>query len=148
VNILIEEILRIQKNLFPYLFVDRVLYINPGVKGSGKKCFTKNEWFFGENFIVPSYILIESLVQLVVITVQTVDDYSDSMLNDLNFKNIEFFGVVSVGDVLLIECSIIKIVRGIVYAEARGYANSQLICSMNLEIAVLEVFDKYLPQSK
>ena len=143
---IIDDILNIQKNSYPYLFIDKILEVTPMAKGLGKKCFTNSEWFFSKHDVfVPDFIVIESLVQIVVITIQSETLYSSSVLNDLRFKDIIFRGVIQAGDVLICECAIIRIVRGIVYAETRGFVNNNLVCSMKVEIAIIDVFNTYLP---
>lgn len=143
-----KNILNVQNNKFPYLFIDKIFDIVPLSKGSGKKCFTSSEWFFGKegnNICVPNYVLIECLVQIVVITIQSHNTFCKKELNDIRFKEILFIDTIEAGEVLICECSIIRVVRGIVYAESNGFNNGKLICSMKVEIAVLEEFNKYLP---
>ncbi len=142
----ITDILNIQKNSYPYLFIDKVLDVKPLLKGSGKKSFTNSEWFFStQSDVVPNFVIIESLVQMVVITIQSENKYYNSVLNDLRFKEINFFRYIKAGETLICECSIIRTVRGIVYAEAMGFVNNNLICSMKVEIAIIDVLNTYLP---
>lgn len=144
-------ILNIQNNSYPYLFIDKIWDIVPLTKAKGKKCFTSNEWFFDKescyNF-VPNYIVLECLVQIVVITVQSDINYSKRELNDIRFKEINFFDSIESGDELFVECIVIKIVRGIIYAESKGFKKNVLICSMKIEIAILDDFNKFLPIKK
>ena len=143
-----KTILDIQNNSYPYLFIDKIWNLVPLSKGNGKKCFTCSEWFFNSdcniNF-VPNFVIIECLVQIVVITVQSHNAFSKKELNDIKFKEIVFIDVVEAGEALICECLILKIASGIVYAESKGFKNNRLICSMKIEIAVLEEFNKFIP---
>lgn len=146
-----KNILNIQNNNYPYLFIDKILDIVPLSKGKGKKCFTSSEWFFDRDttdYLVPNFVIIECLVQIVVITIQTYQPFSSKELNDIRFKEIVFYDSIEAGEVLICECSIIKVIRGVVFAETKGFKGNNLICSLKVEIAILDEFNKYRPVKK
>ena len=145
----IKKILNTQNNNFPYLFVDKILEIEPFKNGIGKKCFTKNEWFFNgqsENEIfVPEFIQIEALVQMLVITIQYESQYEGELLNDVKFKNIEFFENLTPGDSLIIKSNVLSNNRGIIRGISEGYVCEKLVCRMECFIAILSELNKFSP---
>jgi 3-hydroxyacyl-[acyl-carrier-protein] dehydratase len=146
----IRKILKSQNNNYPYLFVDRILEIDPFFSGIGKKCFSKNEWFFEgqleEKMYVPEFIQIESLVQMLVITIQFKSQYEGEILNDVKFKNIEFYETVSPGDSLIIKSKVLGSNRGIINGISEGFVSENLVCRMECFIAVLSELNKFIPK--
>ena len=63
----IEDIKKLIPHRDPFLFIDYVEILTPGLSGIGFKKFNENEYFFKGHFpnkpIVPGVILIEALAQ-------------------------------------------------------------------------------------
>ena len=61
---------------YPFLMVDNVYEVEPGLSGIGEKLYTIDEWFFQGHFpnnpIVPGVLLIESAAQTVAVVYQSV----------------------------------------------------------------------------
>jgi 3-hydroxyacyl-[acyl-carrier-protein] dehydratase len=145
----LSKIIKIQNNNYPYLFVDKILELDPLNFGIGKKCFTRNEWYFDgqsdSEVFVPEFIQIEALVQMLVITIQYETKYEGELLNDVKFKNIEFFGNIEPGSSMIIKSKVVNNSRGIIKGISEGFINDELICSMECFIAVISELNKYSP---
>ena len=50
VNIEGDRLKKYLNNRYPYLFIDKVTEVVPGVKAKGYKNMTANEWFFPVHF--------------------------------------------------------------------------------------------------
>jgi 3-hydroxyacyl-[acyl-carrier-protein] dehydratase len=64
----IKEIQKFLPHRYPFLFVDRIVEIEPGVKAIGIKNVTVNEEFFQGHFpgqpIMPGVLIIEAMAQV------------------------------------------------------------------------------------
>ena len=73
----IKGILEYQQNRYPYLLVDVVEEVIPGVSAKGYKNLSINDWFFDCHFPgdpnMPGMLQIEAMVQLSALTILTLD---------------------------------------------------------------------------
>ena len=64
---------------YPFLLVDRMIDIIPGVSGIGEKCVSANEPHFTGHFpdlhIMPGVLIIEALAQVGAVVILACDDY-------------------------------------------------------------------------
>jgi len=69
----IHQIQKILIHRYPFLFVDKVIDLEPGKKGMGIKNVTINEEFFSGHFpeepIMPGVLIIEAMAQVAAIVV-------------------------------------------------------------------------------
>ena len=92
-----KEIMEIIPHRHPFLLIDTIEDLVPGVKATGKKCITYNEPQFAGHFpqepIMPGVLIIEALAQTGAV----------ASINNAKFKN-----KVVPGDTLTLEVEIIK----------------------------------------
>ena len=66
-SIQIQELLQLLPHRYPFLLVDRIVDMEPGVRISGIKDVTVNEPLFGKNggggLIMPALLIIEAMAQ-------------------------------------------------------------------------------------
>jgi 3-hydroxymyristoyl/3-hydroxydecanoyl-(acyl carrier protein) dehydratase len=143
----VTKILDIQNNNYPYLFIDKLFEVEPLKFGIGKKCFTKNEWFYNisNDFLVPKFIQIEALVQMLVITIQYESKYKSEILNDVKFKNIEFFENIKPGDCIIIKSKVLTIKRGLITGFSEGFLNDRMVCRMECIMAIVNELTRFTP---
>ena len=89
---LIKELIPHRK---PFLFLDEVEIINPGISGTGYKIFSENEYFFTGHFpnkpIVPGVILIEALAQTAgVVVSHNFDNLKDKSVLFMSISKAKF----------------------------------------------------------
>lgn len=125
----IEGIMAILPHRFPFLLVDRVLHLEPGVRAIGVKNVSVNEPYFPGHFparpIMPGVLQVEALAQLAGI----------AML-DPKVKDFFFGGVESVrwrkpvvpGDTLVMEVEVKSFKKkfGIAKVQAKGFVAGKL----------------------
>jgi len=67
----IEDIKKILPHRYPFLLVDRVIDIEPGMRGTGIKNVSVNEEFFNGHFptqsVMPGVLMLEAMAQTAVL---------------------------------------------------------------------------------
>ena len=88
----------------PFLFVDEVLELEPGVRVVARKTFHEDDWFFEGHFpgrpIVPGVIMVEAAAQTSAIAVLTVPENHGKLLLFAGIDKVRFKRIVSPGDEL------------------------------------------------
>ena len=74
----INEIKKIIPHRYPFLLVDRIEEMEPGVKASGYKNVTANEPFFQGHFpeypVMPGVLIIEALAQVGAVAILSLEE--------------------------------------------------------------------------
>jgi len=108
----INEIMKILPHRYPFLFVDRVIEIEPGKKGIGVKNVTINDGFFQGHFpqkpVMPGVIMVEAMAQTAGVVVLTSGAHNGKVALFMSISDVKFRKVVYPGDQLLMEVEIIR----------------------------------------
>ena len=127
-----EAIEQIIPHRDPFLFLDEVLELEPGVRVLARKQVRGDEWFFPGHFpgrpIMPGVIMVEALAQAGAVAALTVEGNAGKLALFAGIDDLRFKRLVSPGDELLLEC-VLEAVRGPV-GRGRGRA------TVNGELAV------------
>jgi 3-hydroxyacyl-[acyl-carrier-protein] dehydratase len=147
----VTDILSIQKNRFPLLFIDKITECDPGKMAIGVKNYTYNEWFFPPHFEgdpnVPGFVQVESLVQTFLMTFLTLDDLRGCKTNFLKINNASFKKKIVPGDTSIIKAHLKNFKRGIATGSAISYVGDEIACSADFMVAVPSVLDQFKPKS-
>ena len=81
----IKEILQYLPHRYPFLLIDRMLEIEPGVRARGLKNVTMNEPFFPGHFphhpVMPGVLIIEALAQAAgILSIRSVGERPENEL--------------------------------------------------------------------
>lgn len=132
-NLNIEEIKKIITNRYPYLLIDKAIEVLPGTSSKGYKNLTANEWFFPVHFpedpIMPGMLQMEALLQMLSLTVLTMEENKGKTVRGLSANKIRLKGHVAPGNRLDIETELIDINDGIGTGRARGTIKGTEVCS-------------------
>mgnify|MGYP000845332139 FL=1 len=107
-----NEIQKIIPHRFPFLMVDRITNFEPGKWARGIKCVSVNEPFFCGHFpqyhVMPGVLILESLAQVGAVAVLTLEENKGKIAFFGGVKNARFRRQVVPGDVLELECELIR----------------------------------------
>lgn len=105
----------------PFLLIDRVTELEPGVRAVAEHDFTGEEWYlkghFPGNPIVPGVILIESCAQAATVMAMSLPDYKDGLGLFAGVDEMRFKRIVRPGETGRFEAVMEKMRRG--YARVR-----------------------------
>jgi len=119
-----EEIMRILPHRYPFLLVDRIVYLEKGKKAVGIKNVTINDYFFQGHFpsrpVMPGVLIIEAMAQVGGILMLADEKNKGKLAYFMAANNVKFRRTVEPGDRLVIEVTAgrIKSRTGVVYTKA------------------------------
>ena len=136
----IHRILSILPHRYPFLLVDRVLECVPGSHIKAYKNVTINEPFFQGHFpqyhVMPGVLIIEALAQVGAVTMLSMPENKGKIGLFGGIKNARFRRQVTPGDVLELECTILKQKGPVAVTEAKATVGGQLAVSAELTFAL------------
>ncbi len=110
----VEEIMRVLPHTYPFLFVDRVLELEPEVRVVCLKNVTINEPHFQGHFpgrpVMPGVLLVEAMGQTagVLVLHSHGEEYAGMKIYFMGIDRVRFRKVVSPGDQLRIEARVLR----------------------------------------
>ena len=108
----VKEIEAIIPHRHPFLLVDCIEELEPGVRAVGYKCVTFREDFFRGHFpeepVMPGVLIIEALAQVGAVAVLGLEGNKGKTAYFGGINNAKFRKKVVPGDKLRLECEIIK----------------------------------------
>ena len=114
----------------PFLFVDEVLELEPGVRAVARKTFHDDEWFFEGHFpgrpIVPGVIMVEAAAQTSAIAVLTVPENHGKLLLFAGIDKVRFKRIVSPGDELTLLAELGPARGGVGWAKIEARVGNEL----------------------
>ncbi len=120
----INGIRNILPHRYPFLFVDRVIDLQPGKRAVAVKNVTANESFFQGHFpdkpVMPGVLMVEAMAQVGGIAVLTDPENKDKLALFMAIDNVKFRKVVEPGDTLVFEVDVLKCKSRI--AQVKGVA--------------------------
>jgi 3-hydroxyacyl-[acyl-carrier-protein] dehydratase len=143
-----DEILEYQQNREPYLLIDYVEKVEPGVSAKGYVDINKSKnwildvhWPNDKNF--PGMLQIESLIQMGALILLTLPGNKGKVVYVISANNLSFKRKVLPGDRLLLYTKLISFKRGIADIESVGKIDDQTVCKANFKIVLPDVAIKY-----
>ncbi|MEG2144255.1 MAG: 3-hydroxyacyl-ACP dehydratase FabZ [Oscillospiraceae bacterium] len=133
----IEEIL---PHRYPFLLVDKITDFEAGKWAKGIKCVSANEAFFCGHFpknkIMPGVLIVEALAQVGAIAILTAPQNKGRLAVFGRIKNCRFKEIVTPGDVLELNCELIKIHGLVGIGKAIATVNGKIAVTAELTFAL------------
>ena len=135
-----KEILEIIPHRHPFMLIDTIEELEPGVKAIGKKCVSFNEPFFAGHFptepVMPGVLIIEALAQVGAVAILSMSENKGKIAYFGGIKEARFKGMVKPGDVLMLETEIIRVKGPVGVGKANAYVDGKLVCKAELTFAL------------
>lgn len=136
----IDEIQKILPHRPPFLLVDRVDELEPGIRAVGIKCVTMNEPFFQGHFpgraVMPGVLQLEALAQVGAICMLTVPCNEGKIILFGGLDKVKFKRQVIPGDVLTLKVEITKSKGNFGMGTAVAYVDSKVAVEAILTFAI------------
>ncbi len=133
------EIRELIPHRYPFLLVDRIEEIEPGVRVVGVKNVTQNEPFFEGHFpdypVMPGVLIVEALAQVGAVGVMAKEEFRGKLALFAGIDGVRFRRQVIPGDVLRLEVEISRL-RGVA-GRGKGSAtvDGERVCEADLMFA-------------
>ena len=120
----------------PFLFVDEVVSLEPGVRASGRWSLSGDEWFFAGHFPVrptlPGVLMCEAIAQVGAIAVLADERYAGKLPLFGGLDGARFRRQVGPGDTLLLEVELVKMSARAGKGTGRALLDGAVACECEL----------------
>ena len=137
-----KEIMNIIPHRHPFLLIDTIEELEPGVRAVGKKCVSFNEPYFAGYFpgnpVMPGVLIMEALAQVGAVAILDLPENKGKTAYFAGIDKARFKQKVCPGDVLLLETRIVKVKGPIGIGEAVATVNGKVAAKAELTFAIGE----------
>lgn len=135
-----KEIMEIIPHRQPFLLIDTIEELEPGVRAVGRKCVSYNEPYFAGHFptepVMPGVLIIEALAQVGAVAILSLEENKGKTAYFAAINHAKFKGKVTPGDVLMLETALTKVKGPMGIGEAKATVNGKLVASAELTFAI------------
>lgn len=137
-----KEIMEIIPHRHPFLLIDTIEELEPGIRALGKKCVSYNEPYFAGHFpnnpVMPGVLIIEALAQVGAVATLGMEKWKGKTAYFVGIDKARFKQKVHPGDVLMLETKICKVKGPIGVGEGIAYVNGKVVAKAELTFAIGE----------
>lgn len=135
-----KQIMEIIPHRQPFLLIDTVEELEPGVRAVAKKCVSFNEPYFAGHFpgepVMPGVLIIEALAQTGAVAILGMEENRGKTAYFAGIDGAKFKQKVVPGDVLTLETEIIKRKGPIGVGKAVAKVGEKVVCKAELTFAI------------
>ncbi|MCI9096367.1 MAG: 3-hydroxyacyl-ACP dehydratase FabZ [Lachnospiraceae bacterium] len=135
-----KEIMEIIPHRQPFMLIDTVEELIPGVRAVARKCVSYNEPFFQGHFpaepVMPGVLIVEALAQTGAVTILSLEENKGKTAYFAAIQSAKFKKKVVPGDVLVLETEIIKTKGSIGIGKATATVDGKVAVQAELTFAV------------
>lgn len=108
-----KEIMEIIPHRYPFLLIDTIEELEPGIRAVGRKCVSMNELYFQGHFpgnpVMPGALIVEALAQVGAVAILSQPEWKGRTAYFAGIDKAKFRRKVVPGDVLVLETVIVKV---------------------------------------
>jgi UDP-3-O-[3-hydroxymyristoyl] N-acetylglucosamine deacetylase / 3-hydroxyacyl-[acyl-carrier-protein] dehydratase len=142
VKLNVGEIQKIIPHRYPFLFIDRIDNFEPGVRATGFKLVTVNDYFFQGHFpdhpVMPGVLIIEAMAQVGGVIMLSKPENQNKIAYFMSIDSAKFRQPVVPGDELRMEVEVQKIRARTGQCAGRAYVGDKLVCEAEVKFAVVD----------
>ena len=137
-----SQIMEILPHRQPFLLIDTVEELEPGIRAVAKKCVTYNEPYFAGHFpgepVMPGVLIIEALAQTGAVAILGMEENRGKTAYFAGIDGAKFKRKIVPGDVLMLETEIVKRKGPIGFGRATATVDGKIACMAELTFAIGE----------
>lgn len=135
-----KEIMEIIPHRYPFMLIDAIEELEPGVRGIGRKCVSMNEPYFQGHFpgnpVMPGVLIIEALAQVGAAVLLVRPEWKGRTAYFAGIDKARFRQKVVPGDVLRLETTILKIKGPVGVGKGVATVNGRVTAEAELTFAL------------
>lgn len=135
-----KEIMEILPHRAPFLLIDTIEELEPGVRALGKKCVSMNEPYFQGHFpgnpVMPGVLIMEALAQVGAVAILSQPEWKGKTAYFAGIDKAKFRRKVLPGDVLMLEMSIIRVKGPVGVGRAVATVDGRVAAQAELTFAI------------
>ena len=135
-----KEIMEIIPYRQPFLLIDTIEEMEPGVRALAKKCVSYNEPFFQGHFpgepVMPGVLIVEALAQTGAVAILSLPENKGKTAYFAAINSAKFKKKVIPGDVLMLETEIIKVKGPMGIGKATATVDGKVAVQAELTFAI------------
>ncbi|MBL4932041.1 MULTISPECIES: 3-hydroxyacyl-ACP dehydratase FabZ [Clostridium] len=136
----VKEIREIIPHRYPFLLIDRVEELEPGIRAKGYKNLTANEEFFQGHFpeepVMPGVLMIEALAQMGAVSILSKEEFKGKTAFLAGIDKVRYKRKVVPGDKLELEIEIIKVKGPIGIGKGTAKVDGKIACQGEILFAI------------
>jgi 3-hydroxyacyl-[acyl-carrier-protein] dehydratase len=148
----LKEIEEYQQNRDPYLFLDYVTEVVPGVSSKGYKDLKNDEWFFKVHWPkdpnMPGMLQVESIVQTCALSILTLPGNKGKVVYLVSANNLKFTKKILPNNRIYMETKVLNFKRGLATCEGVIIMNNEIVCKAEFNLILPDEIKKYNLKNK